>query len=118
MKKLSLLSLIILLFCISCKKENINPYIGTSWTAIDDVAELIYGKTCTTTIEFLTETSCQRINIRDVKGYGSGTFVKQGTYTIKSDSVFWNVDGSNYAGIIQGSVLSIAEGRRIYKKDK
>ena len=45
---------------------------GTKWTATDDIAELLYGKTCTTTIEFIDDKNCQTIDVRDVRGFGSG----------------------------------------------
>lgn len=123
MKKL--LIFICLFFILSCSKENIgkNQYKGTSWTATDDISELIYGKTCTTTIEFLTENTCQEIEIRNVKGFGAGTFVTPGTYVIKNDSAFWTIDKLTIGGIIKGSVLStnmgrVIGGKRVYTKDK
>lgn len=121
MKKLIFTLLSIILF--SCQKDNIkNQYVGTKWTAIDDIAELIYGKTCTTSVEFLTESTCQEIDIRNVRGFGSGTFVSQGTYFIRNDSVYWKTDNVTIGGVINGSVMStnmrtISGGKRIYNKE-
>lgn len=81
---------------------------GTKWTATDDIAELLYGKTCTTTIEFIDDKNCQTIDIRDVRGFGSGTFVEKGIYEVKGDSVFWSKgdDKLDNKGRVSGSVLT------------
>ena len=80
---------------------------GTKWTATDDIAEFLYGKTCTTTIEFIDDKNCQTINVRDVRGYGSGTDVEEGIYEVKGDSVFWSKGDKKLTnkGRISGSVL-------------
>lgn len=80
---------------------------GTKWTATDDIAELLYGKTCTTTIEFIDDKNCQTINVRDVRGYGSGTDVEEGIYEVKGDSVFWSKGDKKLTnkGRVSGSVL-------------
>lgn len=80
---------------------------GTKWTAIDDIAELLYGKTCTTTIEFIDDKNCQTIDIRDVRGFGSGTFVEEGIYEVRGDSVFWSKGDKKLdnKGRVSGSVL-------------
>jgi hypothetical protein len=116
---------IILLACLAgCKKDNTeqNIFIGTKWTATDDIAELIYGKTCTTSIEFLTEITCQEIEIRRGMTFGSGTFITQGTYTANGNSVSWVIGTITINGIASGSVLktdmgTIAGGKRVYTKD-
>lgn len=122
MKKL--LTIILSLSLLSCGKENINStLVGTKWTAQDDIAELIYGKTCTTTIEFLTKTTCQEIEIRNLRtGSFSGTFVTKGTYTTKGDSVTWVIDKLKMSGKVSGSTLStnmrrVYGGNRVYNKD-
>lgn len=100
-----------------------NDYANTSWTAPDDIAELIYGKTCTTTIEFFDDYTCQEINKRVGMSFGSGTFVNQGTYKISNDSVYWTVGKTAIGGIAKGSVLTtnmgtIAGGKRAYTKNQ
>lgn len=118
------LPLLLIALAFSCKKDvkPKNQYLNTSWTTTDDIAEFLYGPTCTTTIEFLTETTCQQINIRKTKGFGTGTTTEQGTYTIKNDSVYWKIDKLVIGGIAKGSVLNtnmgrIDGGKRVYKKD-
>ncbi|MEN6422290.1 MAG: hypothetical protein ABFD76_10120 [Smithella sp.] len=124
MKKIVLFALVSIL--ISCSKddsdENLNLYLGTSWTAQDDIAELIYGKTCTTTIEFLTETTCQEINVRTGMPIFSGTFTDTGTYYLKGDSVCWTIGEITITGKATGSALNtnmgtIKGGKRVYIKN-
>jgi hypothetical protein len=112
MKKILFLFLV-LSFVFACsgdENENDpkNVLIGTKWTATDDIAEMFYGKTCTTSIEFLDDSNCQTIDIRTGMKYGSGTFVTPGTYTIKQDSVFWTEKGSEnrMKGKVSGSVIT------------
>ena len=113
MKKVLLL--IIGLIALGCSKsEDKNEdssklnLKGTKWTATDDIAELLYGKTCTTTIEFIDNQNCQTIDVRDVRGFGSGTLVEKGIYEVKGDSVFWSKGDNklNNTGRVSGSVLT------------
>ncbi|WP_435355554.1 hypothetical protein [Emticicia sp. SJ17W-69] len=110
---------------MSCFKETIknSRYIGTKWTTNDDISESVYGKNCTTTIEFLNLTNCQVIDRREVKNSNlSGVFVKEGFYKIKGDSVFWTIDKVTTGGIVRGSVMvtnmkTITGGNRVYSKN-
>lgn len=107
---------------MSCSSDDdnktvVNNYKNTSWTATDDIAEIIYGKPCTTTIEFLTETTCQEINKRKTT-----TQIQESTYYIKNDSVFWKSGNATIGAIAVGSVLksnmgTIAGGKRVYTKN-
>ncbi|MDR2057637.1 MAG: hypothetical protein LBP83_05040 [Dysgonamonadaceae bacterium] len=129
MKKIFLL-LLMLPFAFSCSDDGDdnapkNALIGTKWTTTDDIAEMLYGKTCTTTIEFLDNSNCQTIDIRKGMNYGSGTFITPGTYTIKQDSVFWTEEGSDNTmkGKISGSTITTTmrlvnmSGYRVYIKE-
>ena len=109
------------------KKEETSKLnlVGTKWTATDDIAELIYGKTCTTSIEFLDDKNCQTIDVRDVRGFGSGTYVEKGIYEVKGDSVFWSKgdDKLTKRGRVSGSVITTKTRTNktsnvIYTKDK
>ena len=112
--------------CAKEKEEEKQPtltdeLIGTKWTAVDDIAELIYGKTCTTSIEFLTETKCQEINIRKTSLL-PGTFIEEGTWRTKNDSVYFTVGKITIGGVVSGSVLktnmgTVSGGKRNYTKD-
>ena len=113
MKKVLLLLMgLIALGCSKSEDKNENSsklnLKGTKWTATDDIAELIYGKTCTTSIEFIDDKNCQTIDVRDVRGFGSGTFVEKGIYEVKGDSVFWSKgdDKLTNKGRVSGSVLT------------
>ncbi|PLK44375.1 hypothetical protein [Emticicia sp. TH156] len=119
------LPLILVVLTFACKKDvkPKNPYVGTSWTATDDIAEFLYGPTCTTTIEFMSGDKCQQIDIRKTKGFGSGTNTQQGTYYVKNDSVYWKIDKTQIGGIAVGGVLNtnmgkVAGGKRVYTRDK
>ena len=100
--------------------------VGTKWTATDDIAELIYGKTCTTSIEFIDDKNCQTIDIRNVRGFGSGTEVRAGIYEVKGDSVFWSDRDKNKIdnkGRVTGSIITTKQRTNktsnvIYTKDK
>lgn len=127
MKKCLLLCALAVIF-FSCDKKQDEPeivknsYANTKWTASDDIAELIYGKTCTTTIEFFEDYTCQELNKRVGMKFGAGTFVESGTYRLKNDSVYWTVGTSTIGGIAKGSALStnmgtVAGGKRIYTKE-
>lgn len=99
-----------------------NNYADTRWTAVDDIAELIYGKTCTTTIEFFDDFKCQEINKRTGMSFGAGTYVEEGTYKLKGDSVSWTIGKTTITGKAKGSVLmtnmgTISGGKRNYNKD-
>ncbi|KGN89691.1 hypothetical protein HQ45_06810 [Porphyromonas crevioricanis] len=66
MKKLliTMIALVGLVAFSGCSKdEPTNLFKGTKWTAPDDIAEMIYGGTCTTSIEFLTDSKCQEIRV-------------------------------------------------------
>jgi len=99
-----------------------NDYANTKWTATDDIAELIYGKTCTTTIEFFEDYTCQEINKRVGMKFGAGTFVEPGTYKLKKDSIYWTIGKNTIGGIAKGSVLAtnmgtVSGGKRTYTKE-
>lgn len=54
--------------------------------------------------------------------FGAGTYVEEGTYKLKGDSVSWTVDNFTIIGIAKGSVLqttmgTIIGGKRTYNKD-
>lgn len=100
MKKIILISVICLAVLTSCKKEDINPLIGTKWTAPDALAHIIFGGICTTSIEFLTETTCQEIDL-----FGTATFIEQGLYKHWADSVSWTIKTTTIKGKISGSVI-------------
>lgn len=128
MKKIFLFFSLISVLFFSCSKEDDNPepenknmFIETSWIADDDIASLIYGDGCTTTIEFITETECQEINYIP-NGVFSGTDVKKGTYTYDGNTVTWTIDEITITGIASGSILNtdmgtISGGKRIYSKN-
>lgn len=119
MKKLLCLILIISLF--SCKKENSlkensNPLMGTKWTGPDALAHIFYGGVCTTSVEFLTETTCQEID-----NYNTYTNVDQGTYKHWADSVSWTIKTTTIKGRISGSLIlsdvyDLGTTNRIYTK--
>lgn len=119
--------MIVVISFISCDKDDDetkpkNEFIGTSWTATDDIAEAIYGGTCTTTIEFINETECQEIEIRESDASIPGTDVEQGTYTYDGNEVVWTVDDITITGTATGNVLetnmgTISGGNRVYIKD-
>ncbi len=128
MKKLIiLLTLATALFTISCKEkegeeEKQNNYANTSWTAIDDIAEFIYGGNCTTTIEFYEDFSCQEIDKRTGGLFGGNTSTELGTYILSNDSVYWTIGKITIGGIAKGSVMTtniskMSGGTRIYTKD-
>lgn len=123
MKKIFALTMLaVVLF--GCGKDELpepDNFEGTSWTAPDDIARLIYGGSCTTTVEFLENGTCQEIDKRPT-GMFAGTTVETGTYTSKGDSVSWKIGSLTISGKATGSVLStdmgtIAGGKRIYTKD-
>ena len=129
MKKFALL-FCISLFIISCDKSKEpdaplspkNDYAGTSWTAVDDIAELIYGRVCTTTVEFFDDYTCQEIEKRTGMSFGSGTFIEEGTYRLSNDSVYWTIGKTTIGGIAKGSAMvttmgTISGGKRTYTKD-
>lgn len=113
MKKLLLIITSSLFFLISCKKEEpypketkttviTNPIVNTSWKSPDIVANIIYGSGCTTTIEFLSETSCQEIKYRTSRG----TDVYTGTYSYNGGNVKINISGrESFNATISGSVM-------------
>jgi hypothetical protein len=113
MKKLILIALLSFAL-LSCKKDDEpvpekNQFVGTSWTAQDDIADFVYGGKCTTTIEFLTKTTCQRIDDRNYKYTHAATYVDEGTYTYKGDSVFWTIEDKTIKGKVSGSILTTDE---------
>lgn len=120
MKTIFLLLTIALVFS-SCKKDDPEPannFINTKWTAPDDIAKLIYGGTCTTSVEFLTETTCQTIDVRVGGTFGSNTDVTPGIYTYKDDSVFWNgIKGKISGSVMNTSMGTLSGGKRVYTKN-
>lgn len=120
--------LVIIPLIISCQKEeadpeplNENKFVGTKWTAQDDISSLIYGPGCTTTIEFLTEDECQQIDIIPTGSF-AGTEVELGSYSYSGDSVSWTVANHTISGKVTGSVITttmgtINGGQRIYTKE-
>jgi len=132
MKKLVVAAMIVSAMIAGCSKGSTeestektptltDKLIGTKWTAIDDIAELIYGRTCTTSIEFLTETKCQQINIRKTN-FLPGTFIEEGTWRTKGDSLYFTIKSRTIGGVVSGSVLqtnmnTVSGGKRNYTKD-
>jgi len=127
MKKSLLLLILISVLFLSCSKEDgatepekNNMFIGTSWIADNDIASLIYGKGCTTTIEFISETECQKIDYIP-SGLFSGTDVEKGTYYYDGNTVTWTIDKNTITGTASGSVLNtnmgtVSGGKRVYRK--
>lgn len=108
MRTLTILIAIVLF--ASCEKDETKPkneLIGTSWTAPNPIAEMIYGGTCTTTIEFLNDSECQIIEKKVNTWLSEGTEVFPGTYEIYSnnDSVKWEADDKVTKGRISGSII-------------
>lgn len=63
------ISLLILIFCASCSKdavvpEQVNPMVGTTWEAPDEISHLIWGGTCVYVLDFYSATECQKIEKR------------------------------------------------------
>jgi len=123
MKKVILLLTIIIIAygCQSNDPVELSKYIGTKWTANDDISKLVYGGVCTTTIEFLTESTCQEINVRSGSASFPGTYLVNGTCKINGDSVSWTTKTGTIKGKITGSVLkttmgTLAGGFRVYTK--
>ncbi len=109
MKKL----LIALLFVtiLGCSKESpetdTNPVVGTSWEAPDEIAEIIYGGTCTSVLEFLTSSQCQEID----KKNGAVRQLTSGTYTYSNNKVTVTLVGETvFTGTISGSVMTTTRG--------
>lgn len=126
MKKILFLSVIATVVLSGCTKDNEeladSLLKGTSWTARDDIAEMIYGKTCTTTIEFIDNRNCKEIDKRVGMIYGAGTFVETGTYFMKADSVVFTINNLTYRGKVSGSTMTtsistIGGGKRVYTKN-
>lgn len=127
MKKI-LLFILISCFVISCddagvieEEKIVDSFVGTIWEARDDIAEVIYGNGCTTSIEFLGSGACQTIDIHPSFFGGISTKVIPGTYTFKGDSVAWTEGETKISALRTGSVLNssmgtIAGGKRIYIK--
>ncbi|WP_298767725.1 hypothetical protein [uncultured Polaribacter sp.] len=106
MKKYILILATIFAFSCSSSEEEItqNPFIGNSYTANDPIASIIHGNGSTTTIEFLTETNCQRIEFR-ASGPFAGNVVKQGTYVFEGNKVTWTVDDEVRTANLSGTIL-------------
>lgn len=114
----------------SCEKDGpiekepiiVDQFVGTSWIAVNDIAELIYGGKCTLTIEFLGNGACQEIDERSSGSlFGPSLKVNLGTYTFKNDSVTWRVGDRTISGLKSGSVITtnmgtVNGGKRIYQK--
>ena len=110
MKKIYLTIVLLALTVSSCSKDDTNneasnPFISTSWTADDYIASLLYGSGCTTTIEFLTETTCQTIDYVP-RGIFAGTDIETGTYSYTGATVNWTIDGETSTATMAGSTLT------------
>lgn len=69
---------------VSCNGDDDEPikknsFNGTSWNVYDEIASIIYGSGCTTTIEFISDTECQKIDYIP-NGIFSGTTVDKGAF--------------------------------------
>ena len=109
MKKL--LTALLFVAIIGCSKESpepeTNPVIGTSWEAPDEIADIIYGRTCTSVLEFLTNSQCQEID----KKNGAVRKLTAGTYTYSNSKVTVALVGETvFTGTISGSVMTTTRG--------
>ena len=105
MKKVILfLAISLFIGCTSNDDEIVNPFLNTSWTADDPILSVLHGSGSTTTIEFLTATTCQQIEFK-ASGPFKGTTVKQGTYTYIGNDVSWVINGNTKNATLNGSVL-------------
>ena len=125
MKKIYLTIVLLTLTVSSCSKDDANneasnPFISTSWTADDYIASILYGSGCTTTIEFLTETTCQKIDYVP-RGIFAGTDIETGTYSFTGATVNWTIDGETRTATMAGSTLTstvVINGNNvIYRKN-
>lgn len=128
MKKTTLLlALISLILFVGCSKDEEvtpvakNPYVGTKWTAPDDISQAIYGGKSTTSIEFLTETTGQQIDVQVGGIFGSSNDVYEATCKFWGDSVSWTADNYTMKGKITGSTIvttmgTLSGGKRTYVK--
>lgn len=111
MKKTTILLALFMsaLLFTSCSKETddevSNPFNGTSWTADDYIASILYGSGCTTTIEFLTENTCQKVDYVP-RGIFAGTDIETGTYSFTGATVNWTIDGKTSTATMAGSTLT------------
>lgn len=111
MKRVVLALMVVVL--VSCGKDEetepkeTNPLIGTSWTAPDEIAELIYGGNCRQVIEFFADDKCQKIEIIEGTRNFDKTDVFEGVYELYSnnDSVRWTANGRTERGKVSGSVI-------------
>ena len=105
----------------SCKKDDSAPannFINTKWTAPDDIAKLIYGGTCTASIEFVSDTKCQFITQRVGGILGNINVSQQYNYTFSADSVFCDKWKAKVSGsIMVSNIKTIAGGQRTYIKE-
>lgn len=87
--------------------KEVNPLVGTSWTAPDEIAEFIYGGNCSQIIEFFADSKCQKIEIIEGTRNFDKTEVFEGTYELYSnnDSVRWTANDRTEKGRISGSVI-------------
>lgn len=112
MRKSILLLAVSILMLASCSKDEdaepeVNPLVGTSWTAPDEIAEFIYGGNCSQTIEFFADSKCQKIEIVEGTRNFDKTEVFEGTYELYSnnDSVRWTANERTERGKVSGSVI-------------
>ena len=115
MKKIFLILVLALVSCGGSDDDEPivkNIFNDTSWTADDEIASIIYGNGCTTTIEFISDSECQKIDYIP-NGVFSGTTVEQGTYTFNDNNVSWIVDGREVTGEVSGCVLTSSLRRSI-----
>src|SRR5690554_3329011 len=111
MKK-SILFLAVVLLMLSCSKDEetepeVNPLVGTSWTAPDEIAKFIYGGNCSQTIEFFDDFKCQKIDRIEGSRSSDRVRVFEGTYELYSnnDSVRWTANDRTERGRLSGSVI-------------
>lgn len=111
MKKIVFALMVVLLAACGKDEETapneINPLVGTSWTAPDEIAEFIYGGNCSQTIEFFENSKCQKIKIIEGTRNFDKVEVFEGTYELYSnnDSVRWTANERTERGKISGSVI-------------
>lgn len=111
MKKIVFALMVVVLAACGKDEETapneINPLVGTSWTAPDEIAEFIYGGNCSQTIEFFADSKCQKIEIIEGTRNFDKTEVFEGTYELYSnnDSVRWTANERTERGKVSGSVI-------------
>jgi len=102
---------LIVAFLAGCSKDEEtatkNDMAGTSWTAPNPIAELVYGGDCTLTVEFFGGSECQIIDKIENAGFANRTKVYEGTYELYSnnDSIKWEANDRIVKGRISGSII-------------